>query len=330
MGWGSGTAQFPYLIDPLSAINSYIASKHSSAVVTNVASDTDYDQVTSVASASDVCLVFVSADSGEGYITVEGNAGDRNDLALWHSGDTLISKTADVCNNTIVVQHVVGAVLMEAWIDHPNVKAVLHAGLPGQESGNAIVDVLFGAVNPSGRLPYTIAKAREDYPGDVLYTSSEQTPQITYSEGGKIDYRWFDSKNIAPRFEFGFGLSYSSFSYSNLRISGSKGRRGGFGGLYSNAITVSYQVKNTGNFDGSEVSQLYLGFPPQAGQPPRVLRGFDKSFIRQRQSTFVTINLRVKDISHWDVKAQKWVVPSGKFTAFVGSSSRNIQLKGSF
>jgi beta-glucosidase len=85
--------------------------------------------------------------------------------------------------------HTVGPVLVEAWIDHPNVTAVLSAGIPGQETGNAIVDVLFGAVNPSGRLPYTMAKAREDYPADVLYESSAQTPQITYSEGLDIDYR---------------------------------------------------------------------------------------------------------------------------------------------
>jgi beta-glucosidase len=120
---------------------------------------------------------------------VDTNAGDRNNLTLWHAGDTLVTTTASQCSNTIVIMHAVGPVLVEAWIDHPNVTAVLSAGLPGQETGNAIVDVLFGAVNPSGRLPYTIAKARTDYPADVLYTSSQQTPQITYSEGVNIDYR---------------------------------------------------------------------------------------------------------------------------------------------
>ena len=124
-----------------------------------------------------------------GYITVEGNTGDRNDLQLWHGGDALINATASVCSNTIVVAHTVGAVIMEAWIDNPNVTAVLNAGLPGQESGNALVDVLFGAVNPSGKLPYTIGKSRSDYAADVLYSSSMQTPQITYSEGPNIDYR---------------------------------------------------------------------------------------------------------------------------------------------
>jgi beta-glucosidase len=90
------------------------------------------------------------------------------------------------------------------------VTAVLNANLPGQETGNAIVDILFGAVNPSGRLPYTIAKQRSDYPADVLYTSTAGTPQITYSEGLFIDYRHFDQAGITPRFEFGFGLSYTT------------------------------------------------------------------------------------------------------------------------
>jgi beta-glucosidase len=124
-----------------------------------------------------------------GYLDPGLNAGDRNNLTLWNSGEALITATAAVCNNTIVVQHVVGPVIVESWIDHPNITAVLHAGLPGQESGNAIVDVLFGAVNPSARLPYTIARARTDYPADVLYSSTMQTPQIVYQEALEIDYR---------------------------------------------------------------------------------------------------------------------------------------------
>lgn len=124
-----------------------------------------------------------------GYITVDGNTGDRNNLTLWGGGESVILNTASVCSNTIVVMHVVGPVIVESWIDHPNITAVLHAGIPGQETGNAIVDVLFGAVNPSGRLPYTVAKARGDYPADILYSSTMSTPQITYSEGLQIDYR---------------------------------------------------------------------------------------------------------------------------------------------
>lgn len=130
------------------------------------------------------------------YINVGGNQGDRNNLTTWHAGDTLIQMTAEVCLNTIVVTNFVGAVILEAWIDNPNVTAVVHAGLPGQEAGNGLVDVLFGNVNPSGRLPYTIAKQESDYAASVLYTSDETTPQIVYSEGVDIDYR-----SVNPLFE---------------------------------------------------------------------------------------------------------------------------------
>ncbi|KAJ7762672.1 glycoside hydrolase superfamily [Mycena metata] len=229
MGWGSGTTNFPYLIDPLTAITTHIQSINPTVIIDAVLNDFNLKQVSAVASAADTCLVFVNADSGEEYINVGGNQGDRNNITLWHGGEALIATTAAACTNTIVVQHVVGPVTVEDWIDHPNVTAVLHAGLPGQESGNALVDVLFAdgtqATSPSGRLPYTIAKARADYPADVLYTSSDGTPQITYEEALGIDYRWFDMNNITPRFEFGFGLSYTIFGYSGLSTSKSHFRR---------------------------------------------------------------------------------------------------------
>ncbi|KAJ6529216.1 glycoside hydrolase superfamily [Mycena capillaripes] len=183
MGWGSGTANLPYLIDPLAARTAHVRSIDPTVVIESVLSDSNLARVSAVASLADTCLVFVSADSGEAYITVEGNAGDRNDLNFWHGGEALVAATAAVCANTLVVQHVVGPVLMESWIDHPNVTAVHHAGLPGQESGNALVDVLFSdgpqATNPSGRMPYTIAKARGDYPADILEDIPDATVRHT-------------------------------------------------------------------------------------------------------------------------------------------------------
>jgi beta-glucosidase len=180
-------------VDPASAISTHIQSIDPTVVIDSITNDFNLGQVATVGQLADACLVFVNADSGEGYITVDGNAGDRTNITLWHGGEALIAAAAAVCDNTIVVQHVVGPVTVEAWIDDPNVTAVLHAGLPGQESGNAIVDILFAdstqATNPSGRLPYTIAKQRTDYPADVLYSSTMQTPQITYEEGVNIDYK---------------------------------------------------------------------------------------------------------------------------------------------
>lgn len=169
--------------------------------------------------------MFANADAGEGYVGWEDVHGDRPDLHLQLGGDELIVKVASGCGagtgDVIVVIHSVGPVLMEKWIDLPNVKAVVFANLPGQESGNALADVLFGDANPSGHLPFTIGKSLADYGpgGQILYRPNGVVPQQDFSEGLYIDYRYFDKHGIEPRFEFGFGLSYTTFAFSNLQVS---------------------------------------------------------------------------------------------------------------
>ena len=121
-------------------------------------------------------------------------------------------------NNTIVVLHTVGPVLIDEYASNPNITAILWAGLPGEQSGNSIVDVLYGKVNPGAKLPFTLAKTREDFGTDVLYEPNGPVPQIDFTEGVFIDYRALDRAGIEPTYEFGFGLSYTIFSYSNLQI----------------------------------------------------------------------------------------------------------------
>ncbi|KAA8905769.1 extracellular beta-glucosidase/cellulase BGL3 precursor [Sphaerosporella brunnea] len=216
MGWGSGSSNFPYLVTPLEAIKA--RAKQDGTVVQSVLDDYAYAQINATAKVASVCLTFVSSDSGEGYISVDGNEGDRNNLTLWKDGETLINTVASHCNNTVVVIHAGGTVLLESFIDHPNVTAVIFAGLPGQESGNGLADILYGDVNPSGKLPFTMGKSRSDYGVDILYTPNAKVPQEDFSEGLFIDYRHFDKKGIEPRFPFGFGMSYTTFKYSTLYI----------------------------------------------------------------------------------------------------------------
>lgn len=156
---------------------------------------------------------------GEGYIQVDGNLGDRNNLTLWQGGDLLIEQVAAQCNNTIVVVHSTGPVLMP-WSNNTNITGILWAGVPGEQAGNSIVDVLYGSVVPAARLPFTIGAAREDYGTDILYQPNNGygPPQSNFKEGVFIDYRAFDKMNITPTYEFGFGLSYTTFEYSNLNI----------------------------------------------------------------------------------------------------------------
>lgn len=197
MGWGSGAVNYPYLSTPAEAIQA--RARQDGATVT-VSSNDQTASGANAARGADVAIVVITADSGEGYITVERVAGDRNDLDPWHNGNQLVQAVAAVNKNTIVVVHSVGPIILETILNTDGVKAVVWAGLPGQENGNALVDVLWGAVSPSGKLPYTIAKTPADYGTSVVRGND------AFPEGLYIDYRRFDKRNIEPRFEFGFGL----------------------------------------------------------------------------------------------------------------------------
>jgi beta-glucosidase len=218
MGWGSGTSDFPYLITPLDSIKNTVGQN--GGVVQSVTDNYAYTQIQQMAKEATVAIVFVNADSGEGYITVDGNMGDRNNLTLWQDGETLIRNVSALCNNTIVVVHSVGPVLVNSFYDSPNVTAILWAGLPGQESGNAIADILYGRHNPGGKLPFTIGSNAAEYGPDLIYepTNGNGSPQDNFEEGVFIDYRAFDKKNITPIYEFGFGLTYTTFAYSDIKV----------------------------------------------------------------------------------------------------------------
>lgn len=218
-GWGSGAVNFPYLINPWEALRSAWRSKdvETTSYLTNKAEDTDLKD-------KDLCIVFVNSDGGEGFASSDGIHGDRNDLFLQKGGDDLVQKVANGCGDgkgkTVVVVHSIGPVIVEKWIDLPGVKAVLFANLPGEESGNALVDVLFGDVDASGRLPYTIGKSLDDYGqgSKVLYQPNGPVPQVNFTDGLYVDYRHFDKYKIAPRYEFGFGLSYTTFEFGEFNI----------------------------------------------------------------------------------------------------------------
>ena len=218
-GWGSGTANYPYLVTPLRAIANH-ANDYGNGIVQAVTDDYAYDQIAPLARQATVSLVFVNADSGEGFISVDGNDGDRQNLTLWNAGDLLIRNVTANCNNTIVVIHSTGTVDVSSFYDNPNVTAILWAGLPGEQSGHSIVDVLYGKVNPGAKLPFTIGRRRADYGTDLLYkpNNGDNAPQDVFGEGPFIDYRGFDQRNVTPIYEFGYGLSYTTFHYANLKV----------------------------------------------------------------------------------------------------------------
>lgn len=215
-GWGSAAVKNPFVVTPYEAIASQAKAE---GITVEYASNTDcLDQVEVLASTADLAIVFVEAYSGEGFIEIDGNYGDRKNLTLWHNGERLIESIADRCQKTIVIINAVGPVHIEEWVDHENVVGILYAAPLGQFVGQALSDVLFGTINPSGRLPFTIGKKVLHYVPIIDSLGAETKPQDNFDRDIYLDYRFFDKHTIKPRFEFGFGMSYTTFSVCDLNI----------------------------------------------------------------------------------------------------------------
>jgi len=262
-------------------------------------------QAVALAESSDVAVVFASNFETEGA--------DLADISLAVEQNGLIRAVAAVNRNTIVVLNTGSAVTMP-WAD--SVNAILEAWYPGQEDGSAIAAVLFGDVNPSGKLPVSFPRRL----GDVPAAGAEQWPGVNgvvrYSEGLDVGYRWYQAKGTAPLFPFGFGLSYTAFRFANLRVSSGRGR----------TVTVSADVTNTGPRAGAEVVQVYVGFPESAGEPPAQLKGFRKLQLAPGETKHVTFSLDARAFAHWDDSANGWVVSAGEYRIGVGDSSDNLPL----
>ncbi|KIY53221.1 putative beta-glucosidase [Fistulina hepatica ATCC 64428] len=315
---GSGYAYAPYIATPLDALK--LKAQETGAEIGQVLKDRNATaSLAELLPTANVTIVFVQAYSTEGR--------DRANISLDHSADDLIRAAVNQSDNVVVVMHVPGVVDIEAWADNVNVTAIVAAWLPGQESGYSLVDVLYGHVNPSGKLPFTWAHRYSDY-----YSH--------FTEGVFVDYRWFDSQHITPRYEFGYGLSYTTFKYSDIRldrtvwsdISAVQETAEPFEGydgiksLYDVLFTVTATITNTGKYIGSEVAQLYISIP-EHDQPPRVLRGFDKvKDLEPGWSAVATFPVRCKDVSSWSVERGLWYIADGDFTISVGASSRNLPL----
>lgn len=305
-GGGSSHVVPLYSVTPVEGMR----NRAGSAVNVTFANGSDVAQAVSIAKAADVAIVMV------GMVDTEGR---DHPLVLGDEQDRLVSAVAEANPRTVVVLKTGSAVLMP-WIDQ--VPAVLEAWYPGEEDGNAVADVLFGTANPSGKLPITFPRSLED----LAANTPAQYPGVDgvahYSEGVFVGYRHFDEKNIAPLFPFGFGLSYTTFTFDNLKVSTSS-----VSAKHPGTVTVEGDVRNTGKVAGAEVAQLYVAIPPtSAPQPPRQLKGFEKVMIQPGQTAHVSFSLDGRSLSYWDVKSHGWKVARGKYAVYVGSSSRDLPL----
>ena len=263
------------------------------------------DQAAVAARAARVAVVVVSVPAAEGY--------DRSKLALPADQDKLISAVAAANPRTVVVLNSSSAVTMP-WLR--SVAAVVEAWYPGQTSGTALAQVLFGDVNPSGKLPVTFPRSDGQMPARDTVEYPGDGDDVYYSEGLLVGYRWYDATGRSPLFPFGYGLSYTSFRMSGVSVA----RHGG-------TLRATVTVTNTGRRTGAQVVQLYVGSPAAAHEPPRRLEAYTKVSLRPGQSRRVTLTVPVSALASWDNSDTGWVVHSGTYTVYIGDSSRSLPLK---
>lgn len=333
-GGGSGTGQVSSLVTPLHAIQERAAANGTKIVQyflnnTEIATS-DLDDLW-ISELPNVCIVLLKTWAEE--------AADRSHLSVDWDGDAVVENVASRCNNTIVVTHSSGINTLP-WTDHENITAILAAHYPGEQSGYSLTDILYGDVNPSGHLPYTIAMNGSDYnapPTTAINTTGYFDWQSWFDEKLEIDYRYFDAKNMSVRYEFGFGLSYTTFNISEVSATPLQSNitshpedrpimPGGNPALWESIYNVTISLTNSGAVAGAGVPQLYVGFPEStpAGTPPKQLRGFEKVYLEAGESQTVAFELMRRDLSYWDIISQQWVIPEGEFSIYLGFSSRDI------
>jgi beta-glucosidase len=269
-------------------------------------------QAAATAAQSDVAVVYANDFESEGS--------DLTNIDLPGTENQLISAVAAANPNTVVVLNTGSAVTMP-WLNQ--VKGVFEAWYPGQQSGNAIAALLYGDVDPSGKLPVTFPTSLDQVPASTAAQWPGVDGNVDYSEGLDVGYRWYDAKDLTPLYPFGYGLSYTSFQFSKLHVDSSTLRENGH-------LTVTADVTNTGRRSGAEVAQLYLDDPASTGEPASQLKGFAKVDLAPHQTKRVTFQVTAQDASYWNSDAQAWTLGTGRYTVRVGDSSRSLPLSGSF
>ncbi len=306
-------------------VEGYDAMSMRDALINEIGSNITYvkNPTESQIKAADIVILSVGTFDEEGW--------DRP-FELPDSVENLILNTSLQNPNTIVVVNSGSGIKMSNW--NEKVTAIIYAWYPGQNGNVALAEIISGKINPSAKLPMSIEKKFEDSPGfgympkgetlrsRIYKDSSSHFPvyDVKYNEGVLVGYRWYETKKIEPLYSFGFGLSYTTFEYSNIKSSKSTFNRKGF-------FEVEFTVKNTGNVDGAEIAQLYV--QPQQSLVPRPikeLKGFRKIILKAGESKTVSLKLNERDFAYWDIKTNNWLTESGSYSILVGAASNDIRL----
>lgn len=304
-GGGGSSHVIPlYSIAPVNGIEAHMPlQKH-----VNLLDGSDVNAAVAAAKRDSLVVIMVGDSESEGH---------DHPIELPAAQNAMIQAVAAANPKTIVVLKS-GSALLMPWID--SVAAVLEAWYPGEEDGNAVADVLFGDVNPSGKLPMTFPKSVDQtfarnpawYPGNGK--------EVHYDEKLDVGYRWYQSQHLEPLFPFGFGLSYTTFSISDLKVTPVRGKQ---------AAQVELRVTNTGRRAGAEVAQVYIAFPsiPEGDEPPLQLAAFRKVMLAPGASKQITLSVDARAFSYWSVADHAWKVQPGEYTIEAGSSSADLPLK---
>lgn len=288
-----------------------IPLKYADGYVKDVIDRSLIDEACEIAQQSEIVILFSGLPfeyESEGY--------DRKSIKLLDNHVELIKEVAKSNPKTIVVLNNGSAIDMHQWID--NVPVVLEAFLLGQAGGGAIADILFGKVNPSGKLAETLPIRIEHNPSYLNYPG--EAGKVRYGEGLYVGYRYYDKKEIDPLFPFGYGLSYTSFSYTNLTVSSKSF-------VEVDGIDVSVDITNTGTFPGKEIVQVYISpLNPKVDRPYKELKGFSKAKLEPNETKTVTLHLDSRAFAYYDVHHKTWVCDSGEYDILIGASSKDIRL----
>ncbi len=272
------------------------------------------NRAATLAAECDAVLLFVGTSE-----EWESEGRDREDMELPGEQAAVIERVASANRNTVVVLSSCTPVSMD-WLDR--VPGVLQVWFPGQECGNAIADVLFGDVNPSGKLPLSFPARLQHNPSFINYPG--ENGQVRYGEGPFIGYRYYEKKRISPLFCFGHGLSYTSFRYGNLTLHETEI-------AYGTELRVSLEVTNTGDRQGKETVQLYVRDEESSLlRPDKELKGFAKVALEPGQTETVSFVLTPRDLSYYDPKRRGWIAEAGEFAVLAGSSARDIRARAAF
>ena len=295
----------------------------------------DNDLINKELSKSDVAIISIGRNAGEGK--------DRkleDDFNLSDTERALIKNVTDIYHaqnkKVIVVLNIGGVIEMASWKDNPD--AILLAWQPGLEGGNAITDLLSGKVNPSGKLAVTFPVKYDDVPSAKSFPGKEFPEQatnggmfgmksipaeVTYDEGIYVGYRYYNTFDVKPAYEFGYGLSYTNFSYSNLKLSNS---------VFNGKITASVTIKNTGKVAGKEVVELYISAPSkEMKKPSEELKGFAKTnLLNPGETQNITFTINARDLASFDTNSASWIAEAGNYTLKIGASSTDIKQTANF